>query len=398
VIDAAVEGSNALTARWSAAAADGGSTALSGAAVWPLLAYLGAAAAGKARDELEAALGVDARDAAASATELIGELERSPAVRTAVGVWTRAEVELSAWARRAVPAHARGSLAGDVAESQARIDTWVREQTGGLIDALPASISAETLLLLAAALTVRTSWETPFEPFMLIPDTGPWRNERLVGLSRSTPDRDDLEVVSTSAGELTVVTLEASHDVVVELVLGREDRRPHEVLHAAVEYANGGRPARPGSTLTEQDRAPGVTVGTWSFAEGPELCVLVPRFRVDATHDLLAHADVFGLEAATDRDRGHFPRLSDSPLAVGDARQGITASFAELGFEAAAVTSIELRAGGVPPRRPQSILVGFDRPFAFVARLRSSGLVLLAGWVGKAERFPFDADALVERG
>jgi serine protease inhibitor len=79
--------------------------------------------------------------------------------------------------------------------------------------------------------------------------------------------------------------------------------------------------------------------------------------------------------------------MSSYPLAVQGANQGITASFTAEGFEAAAITSIDMAAGGVPPINPRSLSVSFDRPFAFVARLRSSGLVLVAGWVADVENF-----------
>jgi serine protease inhibitor len=117
----------------------------------------------------------------------------------------------------------------------------------------------------------------------------------------------------------------------------------------------------------------------------------VPRFSVTAEHDLLAHPEVFGLGAVTDATRGHFPLLSTFPFAVQAAKQVMAASFTELGFEAAAVTYAALTAGGVPPLRPHSIGVCFDRPFGFVARLRSSGLVLAAGWVAEPEAYRFVA-------
>jgi hypothetical protein len=44
----------------------------------------------------------------------------------------------------------------------------------------------------------------------------------------------------------------------------------------------------------------------------------------------------------------------------------------------------------VPPLQLGSLFVYFSRPFAFVATLRSSGLVLLAGWVADVEDFPSD--------
>jgi hypothetical protein len=392
----AVQCSNVLTARWSATVDGGETTAFSGAAVWPLLAYLAGAADGEARRELEAAVGVDSVDAANAAGELIAVLGSSAAVRAGISVWTAALIELSAWWTEAVPADAQGRLGSDRNESQAAIDSWVRRRSASMIERLPFSITEESLVLLAAVLAAKTSWEVPFEGTMLIPGPGSWAGRRLAGLHRSTPDLDDLSVVRTRLGTVTMVTVSGHDDLVVELVLGEEGREANEVLAAALDALTSGQPRKPGSHLDDRDGAPGVTVGVAAFLEEPRLLVDVPRFSVSAEHDLLAYRDLFGLEAATDTRVGHFPGMSIYPLAIGAARQGIAATFTEEGFEAAAVTAVSAVAGGMPLRRPKTILVSFDRPFAFVARLRSSGLVLLAGWVGDAEDFRWPPDQAVE--
>ncbi|WP_323139134.1 MULTISPECIES: hypothetical protein [Streptomyces] len=99
---------------------------------------------------------------------------------------------------------------------------------------------------------------------------------------------------------------------------------------------------------------------------------------------LLERADLFGLATAADTSRGHFPGISDQPLAVSAARQSATATFGPLGFRAAAVTVMPYAAGSVPPPPPyraQRIAALYDRPFGFLAVHRASGLVLAAGWV-----------------
>lgn len=123
---------------------------------------------------------------------------------------------------------------------------------------------------------------------------------------------------------------------------------------------------------------------------GDRLLIRMPRFSVDADHDLLEHPEVFGLDTVTDRLRGHFPAISRRPLAVSQARQSAAARFTAKGFEAAAVTAIALMAGGmppVPPRRVKQIRVELDRPFGFFASHRASGLILAAGWVAEPEPY-----------
>jgi hypothetical protein len=78
MIETAMARANALTARWAATVGDGDTTALSGAGVWPLLAYLAWAADGAGRDELAAAVGMDPEDAQEAATGLLRLLRSEP--------------------------------------------------------------------------------------------------------------------------------------------------------------------------------------------------------------------------------------------------------------------------------------------------------------------------------
>jgi serine protease inhibitor len=98
---------------------------------------------------------------------------------------------------------------------------------------------------------------------------------------------------------------------------------------------------------------------------------------------------VFGLTAACDASRRHFPGISNWPLAVGQAVQSARATFTATGFEAAAVTAMGLLGLPLPepPRHTVRVIrLTFDRPFGFVAIDRPSGLVLVAGWVALSAR------------
>ncbi|MEV4413072.1 serpin family protein [Catellatospora sp. NPDC049609] len=369
MIETAVAGANALTRRWVDTIDAEASVAVSGAGVWPLLAYLAPAADGAGRDELTAAAGVSADEAAAGAAALVGLLGSAPGLHAAIGAWVHPRLELRAQWRDSLPAGAVGVL-----EEQAVLDAWVREQTGGLLDRMPLEIDSETLLVLASALVARTRWVEPFDHGMLIVRDGPWSGRRLAGLHRSTADRDQLAVYETPVGPVTLLTVEGTDGIDVDLAIGLPD------APAAV-------PSRRGSQFTEGETAPGVSVEfDWSHDDTPELMVSLPRFTVTSSHDLLAHPDVFGLRTVSDLSRQRLPGVSDFPLGVGAAAQDLTASFTAEGFEAAVVTALALRAGGAlrSVRRLQVELV-LDRPFGFVARHRPSGLALVAGWVAQGE-------------
>jgi hypothetical protein len=150
--------------------------------------------------------------------------------------------------------------------------------------------------------------------------------------------------------------------------------------------------------LRPGDIAPGLVVEEipCDYPEPPYLAVQTVGFEVTAEHDLLGHGDLFGLTTASDARRGHFPGISDWPLAVEQARQRARATFTATGFEVAAVTSIGWLLGAAlspPPRYTVRVIqLAFDRPFGFIAIDRPSGLVLVAGWVDEPAPHPNAAD------
>jgi serine protease inhibitor len=388
VTSTAVRAANDLAARWARAACTGAQTVLSAAGLWPLLALLAAAAEGPGREELQAAVGVDAAGADGLARALLDQLATSTSVHAALGLWTSAEVPLEPWWQAAAPAGTRGRLTGDLAADQARLDEWAAGHTGGLVARLPVSLNADTLLVLATALSVRTRWREPFGDLRLRVHQGPWagRDPAPAGLTRSSRDLDQLAVAATPVGLLTLLAVEGTADVDVQLVLGEQGRAAGEVLAAGIGAVAGAHATWRGAQLLDASPAPGLEVAESSELDGePKLRVTAVRFTVAAAHDLTADAELFGLSAVSDRRRGHFPRISRFPLALQQARQDATATFSAEGFEAAAVTAFGMAAGAAVLQRARSLFVRFDRPFGFLACHRPTGLVLVAGWVAEPE-------------
>ncbi len=379
-MSAGIRGVTALTARW-AGTCDGTSTTLSGLGVWPLLALLAPGADDAVRVELERATGVAAAGSAEASRDLLDLVSRTAAVRAALGLWTRAGLPLEpAWADQLPPA-TRGTLTGDPAADTATLDAWADRETDGLIRHLPITLDVTIALVLAGALLVRTEWEHLFADGRWQVDHGPWAGEALAGLSRTTTDLDDVAVADTAAGPLTVTRVAGTDGIDVHLVLGEEDRPAGAVLAAGIGAITGAGPRTGGAALADGEPGPGVRVGrVTSSSTTPTVRLRTVRFMLDAAHDLLEHADLFGL--ATACEGGHFPGISARSLALGQARQNATATFSAHGFEAAAVTAMAMRtARAVREHTVRRVDVTYDRPFGFVATHRPTGLVLVAGWV-----------------
>jgi len=406
VLSPGVLASNALTARWvEAAGGRRGQLVVSGAAVWPLLAALAAGAEGRAREELERAVGMPADGALAAMGDVLGVIDRGAGTHGAIGLWVREDVPLRTGWSTALPAGIRGVLSRTPERDQAALDAWVRERTLGILNRLPVQVESTTLLLLAACLAIRTTWATPFESSGLPRSflSGPWKHRLVADLHASFEDLARVTVFDTPLGPLTTFNSRGADAVDVHLVLGAENVAAGEVLREGIVAVMGRGPRRSGGELRPGDIAPGLVVEEirCQTPEPPYLSVETVGFEVTAEHDLLGHGDLFGLTTASDARRGHFPGISDWPLAVERALQRARATFTATGFDAAAVTSIGFLLGATqspPPRYTVRVIqLAFDRPFGFIAIDRSSGLVLVAGWVDEPAPHPDAADYEVIR-
>ncbi|MEU9123307.1 serpin family protein [Streptomyces sp. NPDC048506] len=377
---------NAMTARWARETVGEQGTVLTAAGVWPLLALLAGPAGGPARAELAEALGTDPEDAVREGCALLAALDAAAGVDTALGLWARRTLPLRPAWLNGLPPGVHGELTCDPEADQAAMDAWARRHTDGLIAQLPVQVTPDMLLLLATALLVRTTWREPFTAFPSRAYEGPWAGRELTVLSRSGPDVEQVRVHGTPAGPLTAVRVEGDNGLDVHLLLGGPELPGGEVLRHGVAALGGAYPTVSGAALTD-GAGPGLRVTTVPSYDGaPRLDLTATGFTVDAEHDLLKRADLFGLTTASDTSRGHFPGISDVPLAVAAARQAATATFGPLGFRAAAVTVMPFAAGSVPPPPPYQALriaAHYDRPFGFLAVHQASGLVLVAGWVAE---------------
>ncbi|HEX6681616.1 MAG TPA: GNAT family N-acetyltransferase [Candidatus Limnocylindrales bacterium] len=360
VPEEAVPPVNNLAVRWAQTLDPQRSTAYSPASVWPLLALLAGAAdpsdpSGTAHAELAEAVGL-AGDHRRIALDLLAALDHIPEVRAALGVWVRAGLPLTPeWADARV-------LSG-----QAELDEWARTRTRGKIERMPVTIDDETLLLLACALNVQTYWRQPFDVFR---DT----------LYRYSTDLDSVAVIDTPSGPLTRVRIEGTREVDVYLVAGN---LAGGNLAAGIRSLSGEYPQTLGSALLESGGSgPGVSATSApAFDPTPEVHLATVKFTVQSGHDLLENAVLFGLSAATDRSRGHFPGISPFPLAISAARQETVATFSATGFESASVTAMGAVVGGIPPQTKPVLKVDVRPPFGFLAVHRPSGLLLTAGWI-----------------
>jgi serine protease inhibitor len=370
---------NDLTARWARSLPDG-NTVVSGLGLWPLLAILATAADEPGRAELAEAAGVDASAGSQQALALIQAIDASDDLNAALGVWVHEQLKLAESFDSVLPAPLVGTLTGTAAVDKPKLDAWAAEHTDNLIREMPVEVTPDLMLVLASALSLRTTWVNPFKELVRRFYDGAWAGGSWHWLERVDGELDAVRRYD----DLTVITVAGDADVDVLLGVGQPQAAQAEVLAALLQVQGEGVL---GSRLIEQGEpgaevAPGVKIGQ-TTAPRPELKLSLPSFNVEAEHDLLASRELFGLSAvSTDPGaHGHFSAISPVTLAVGQAKQKVLARFFATGFEAAAVTAVGLMRTSMPTQQAKRLDVTLDRPFGFVAVLRESRLPIVAGWV-----------------
>jgi len=373
---------NELTARWARSLPDG-NTVVSGLGLWPLLAILATAADEPGRTELATAAGVDASAGSQLAQKLIEAIEGSADLHAALGVWVSEQLKLAESFDSVMPAPLVGKLTGAASIDKPKLDAWAAEHTNDMIRKMPIEITPNLMLVLASALSLRTTWDRPFKEQVRRFHDGPWAGGSWHWLERVD---DDLDAVRRY-DELTVITVAGEADVDVLLGLGAPNATQADVLAGLLEASARPADGLPGSRLIDQGQpraevAPGVTVGL-TTSPRPDLKLSLPSFSVEAEHDLMESRELFGLSAVTTDPgaRGHFSAMSPTPLTIGQAKQKVLARFFATGFEAAALTSMALMRTSMPTRQARRLEVSLERPFGFVAVLRESRLPIVAGWI-----------------
>ena len=369
----------------------GGGLVFSPPGMWAMLAGLSGLAESDAGSELAAVCRIGRHQGADAARMVLAELEASTSTSAAVGMWVSDKV--GGLPEAAVDWFGPATvdrLTGDPSADAEMVAEWVAERSAVPVP-VPVEFSHRMLLAVVSVVSADTVWEKPFSDTGRGPAEGPWAaTEGVAVLWRMAPSADSpVQVVEGDRCRFTLVTVAGVGDVDVHLAISDPDVPAGQLIADAVLAAGVHPDDEPDDEAAQPVLSgPAVTTGTARTTDPVDggLTVLkVPKFSVTGKIDMLAPASRFGLAAASDDSRGRFPGLSvEPPLYVDAAGHAARAEFTAEGFRASAVTAMSMaRAAGLPRFDYEAPLttVTFDRPFAFVATDRRSGMVLFAGWV-----------------
>lgn len=252
------------------------------------------------------------------------------------------------------------------AEAAARINNWVKDETRGRIPTLidPASLDADTALVVTNAVYFLGDWTTPFnasntreQPFHL-----PGGATRPVPLMyRKDPFRY-FETASFQAIDLPYKDERLAMSVFLPK---RRDGLP------ALEAELTG--ARLREWLARLD------------GETPrEVRLHLPKLRIEEAYQLVGPLKAMGMGIAFDPNRADFRGIAEADLFISQVVHKTFLRIDEKGTEAAAATGIEVELTSAPIVPP--VVFRADHPFFLVIRDRPGGSILFLGRIVSPER------------
>jgi serine protease inhibitor len=235
--------------------------------------------------------------------------------------------------------------------SVTRINDWARQATAGRIPTVLESIPAEAVMYLINAIYFKGDWTNRFEPAatMEVPFEGLGGRPLRVRMMNQ-----DGTFRHAFTPEYQAVDLPYGNGAFVMTVLVPNPGRDINTVLAGLDEAGW-------TSVIERMREGRIMVG-------------LPRFRLERDLMLNETLQALGMESAFSPRVADFSRMSPSDgLYVSQVRHQTFVEVDEVGTEAAAVTTVEIRVVSAPPA------IVADRPFLFAIRERFSDTILFVG-------------------
>jgi serine protease inhibitor len=296
--------------------------------------------------------------------DLLVGLDPSVETRLANSIWYRTGFPIASDFVETVRESFDATVSGlDFAapDAAATINAWVEEQTNGRIDGIVDDpIHPAAMMFLLNAVYFNASWTQAFD-------------------AEETRPRDFTRADGTVARVPTMIREADSGPLLTATAQGWR----------ALEMPYGGQafamtilmPADPSQSL--DDLLPDLDAAVWhdlvSRLWQTGAGVEMPRFRIEYEAGLNDALDALGMRQAFVADADFSPMTgTPNDLYVHMVKQKTWVDVHEEGTEAAAVTSVEVRATSAGPIP----LIRIDRPFVVAIRERLTGTILFLGTIG----------------
>jgi serpin B len=145
----------------------------------------------------------------------------------------------------------------------------------------------------------------------------------------------------------------------------------------------------PADGKTTSDVLSSLTVEKWnsiiSYMPTSEVEVYLPRFNNKNNLSLIPPLQSMGMNLAFS-DNADFTNIADANLLISSIKHVTNIEVTEQGTEAAAVTIIGVGVTSMPIKPPTPVF-NVNKPFLYVIREKSTGVILFIGKMGKVDKF-----------
>jgi serpin B len=241
------------------------------------------------------------------------------------------------------------------AKSPAIINGWVKQNTRGKIDQIVDTLAPDDVLFLINAIYFKGDWTRPFDkqqtaqkPFYLANGT------------------QKPHAMMSQSGEYRYYETEQFQ--AVSLPYGQKRRMNMIIILPKKSFS-----------LTEFYKE--LNPKNWqqwvSQLRNRQGSIQVPRFKLEYNIELKRALSALGMAVAFDPAQANFSGISSIPTKIDQVKHKTFVEVNEEGTEAAAVTSIGIRATSAMPSEPFKMVV--DRPFFCAIRDNQTGSLLFMG-------------------
>ena len=233
------------------------------------------------------------------------------------------------------------------------INDWCSQKTSGLVPNMFETISPDVRMILINALYFKGNWKVQFPV-----------DQTAQGTFTSLSEQPVTVNYMSACSEAFTGYCDAEVSV-VRMPYGNGAFEMEAIMPAGKDF----KAFLKGLTLEKLAR--------WDATTTKQIALTFPKFEAsfDTEDHLIPIMQQLGVNKAFTAD-AQFGKISDENLYVSEMRQKAFVSVNEAGTEAAAVTIADLAKNGSPDG---TVSMTFNRPFVYLIREKSTGVILFAG-------------------
>ena len=239
------------------------------------------------------------------------------------------------------------------------INNWVNKNTKGLIPSIVDQINSDAVMYLVNAVYFKGVWRLKFDKNLT--QEGNFKNAKGVNQKVNFMKQENSFGYYADQNAEYVDLEYGNKAFSMTFILPNEGKSTSDIL----QNLN----AKNFATITDNIR-------------NKALILYLPRFKTESKFELNAPLKAMGMPLAF-TDMADFGNIADARLLISKVMHKTYLALDEEGTEAAAVTSVEIGVTSIPII-PE---VRFDKPFVFVLREKSTGVVLFTGSIGAVEKY-----------